>query len=817
MSIPLSSPLLILSPTSACTTTTVALAAVTAATAAAAVGIAYWSSSTNTSSVGTVLLEFLRATGYDIKEDNDEDDDDDNDSITSDIKKNKDYNTNINTSNDKEAFLLSLLDEKDDDYDNGFYAQDDEDLTNTRWISETIRDAIVSITATAITKKKKKKTKKLLNDEDEDETKTEIKEESKEEFYRSFRILHKAIKETNIQKPNIREDYFNGVGTIMDDEKEVEQLLTYLRFVELAKDEVYDAYWSSSSSVEFDHEQNCITNNIFTTNNSKHTIISPFQKQRHKQRRRRFKRMMVPDSNGYELHRCVATPIIIDDDNNANKSIGDDDDDHDARRNTVVVGHLVAIHRSRKEIIIAVHYDDKNNNNNNDDDDACDGNGHRRSSSSSARSRMKNTLTGELFLQHQQEQDHRTTHHRHDEDEDDDATASTASTECSTNNGCDSDNKSSSSYNSATTTSSTAILDQATDYLLEEILHYLRSTKVIVTGYNLIVCGHSIGAALACRLGIALKNSNDNDNDIYSRGISFNGNESKSESKPESESMTEQLGLRVYAFGLPPVCLPTNGSRQRSHYCDESGGGGGGDDDDDDEHHSGDNNDLNKNNEDDYSFITSIINNHDCIPRWTQSNLTVLQKQLRWTMDQKKLHVRQHYNYNNSNHFYDNQSYRCSGRQQQTTATLPPPFVFSFKEWKKFWKNCKREEKEDEEEQTEEIHQKRNGQIHCINNNGNDPKNYKNRNNVEYIVPGKIVCIWNNTQDSTIIGTNVYHHHRPIMRTSTNVNNNNHRRHNNYNNVLGRIWIDESMFYDNTLEAYRSNLELLLGQAANTI
>jgi hypothetical protein len=792
MSIPLSP--LLMSPTSACTTTA-GLAAVTAATAAAAVGIAYWSSSTNTSSVGTILLEFLRAAGCDIKEDNEEDDDDD-DSIISDIKMNKDCNTN--TMNDKEAFLLSLLDEKDDEYDNCFYAHDDEDLTNIRWISETIRDAILSTTATTITKKKKKKKKKknikLLNDEDEDKTKTEIKEESKEEFYRSFRILQKAIKETNIQEPNIREDYFNGVGTIMDDEKEVEQLLTYLRFVELAKDEIYDAY-CSSSSVEFDHEHNGMTNNIFTTNNSKHTIISPLQKHRREQRRRRLKRMMVPDSNGYELHRCVATPIIIDDDGNTiNKSTSDDnddddDDDDDERCNAVVVGHLVAIHCGRKEIIIAVHYDD----------------------TSFVRCRMKNTLTDEIFLQHQQEQDHRTTNYNQDDDDDDDddATASTASTTCSTtNNGSDDNNKSNSSYNSTT-----PILDQATDYLQEEILHYLRSTKVILTGYTLTVCGHSIGAALACRLGIALKNDNNRD-------TSFNGNESKSESESESESMTEQLTLRVYAFGLPPVRPPTSSSRQRSHYCDESGGGDDDDDDDDDEHHSGDNNKLNKNNEE-YSFITSVINNHDCRPRWTQSNLTVLQKQLRWTMDQKKLHVRQYYNHNNSNHFYDQQSYRCSGQQQQTTTTsttatsrhqsLPPPFAFSFREWKKFWKNCKREE--EEEKQTEEMNQERNDRIHGINNDGNNPQNYKNINNVEYIVPGKIVCIWNNTQDSTIIGTNVYHH-RPMMRT--NVNNNNHR-HNNYNNVLGRIWIDESMFYDNTLEAYRSNLELLLGQAANTI
>merc|ERR1711957_1083621 len=152
---PLSS-LLLISSTNVCSTTA-GLAAITAATAAAAVGIAYWSSSTNTSSVGTVLLEILRATGCDIQGDNNEEDDDDGDDsiITSDIiKKNKDCNTN-NTMNDKEAFLLSLLDEKDDEYDNGFYAHDDEDFTNTRWISETIHDAIVSTTGTTITKKKK--------------------------------------------------------------------------------------------------------------------------------------------------------------------------------------------------------------------------------------------------------------------------------------------------------------------------------------------------------------------------------------------------------------------------------------------------------------------------------------------------------------------------------------------------------------------------------------------------------------------------------------------------------------------------------------
>jgi hypothetical protein len=66
----------------------------------------------------------------------------------------------------------------------------------------------------------------------------------------------------------------------------------------------------------------------------------------------------------------------------------------------------------------------------------------------------------------------------------------------------------------------------------------------------------------------------------------------------------------------------------------------------------------------------------------------------------------------------------------------------------------------------------------------------------EMCVPGKIVRIWNHTQDVTILGVN----------TSDCTS-----------NAARQMLLDESMLYDHSLDAYRSNLELLVEQTANSI
>lgn len=63
-------------------------------------------------------------------------------------------------------------------------------------------------------------------------------------------------------------------------------------------------------------------------------------------------------------------------------------------------------------------------------------------------------------------------------------------------------------------------------------------------------------------------------------------------------------------------------------------------------------------------------------------------------------------------------------------------------------------------------------------------------------VPGNILCVWNLTQDPTILGVNSMLDASPL---------------------LTELVMGSSMIYDHTAEAYRANLELLVEQTANTI
>ena len=91
------------------------------------------------------------------------------------------------------------------------------------------------------------------------------------------------------------------------------------------------------------------------------------------------------------------------------------------------------------------------------------------------------------------------------------------------------------------------------------------------------------------------------------------------------------------------------------------------------------------------------------------------------------------------------------------------------------------------------------------------PSTITTASSIKYINPGKIISIWNTTQDSNSIGTQIIDQRQQ------------HRRR--YNTVsktttTGRgpiLWVDDTMLLDHTLDSYRANLELLLEQAANTI
>lgn len=565
-----------------------------------------------------------------------------------------------------------------------------------------------------------------------------------EDFRRSFRTLQKATETMVHKEPHVREDFFNGVNMMyMDDAEndtsyEDEEKKDERRRRSLSLESSSSGSTTSSSTGFFcDDDNNCSDDYLvddeeeverflqylhFVELAKEEALSSPSTSSSRKP--------MIPDVDRYELLHCVTTSI---------PDVVESSPDH----RTVKVGHLAVVHRDRKELVIAVHYDD----NDDDDDGACSTSRSSSSTTTYGRNRIKNALTKSLFLQQQQQQQQRTN---------------------------DSSNSSSNAPSSRP-----LLLDKAVEHLYEDIvLRYLQTTlaeekepsssapsSFLSSGYTLVVCGHSLGAALACRLGAALRNGN-RDFDIT---------------------------VRVYAFG-PPPCLPRRGYRYCASNNDDDG-------DYDDE---------------DYSYITSVVNNHDCIPRWTKSNLIVLRKLLRWTMERKKLYFRRYHNryhHYNAQEEYTAMTATATATMTTTTSSLPriPPFSLSSKEWKLFWNNNQEEERTILQREKNKIYRI----VSCSSSSSSSSRDIED---IEYIVPGKVVCIWNHTQDPTIIGAKIY-----SPRTTHRHSNSDDNRHRGNNkkkqddDVLGRLWVDESMFRDHTLEAYRSNLELLLGQAANTI
>jgi len=356
------------------------------------------------------------------------------------------------------------------------------------------------------------------------------------------------------------------------------------------------------------------------------------------------------------------------------------------------MGYMAALHRNRKELVIAVHYDES----------------LRSSSIIDDRNQIQGILMKSLILQRQ---DHSET--------------SMVSPPSST----------------------FLLLNKAVKSLFEETLErYLNnntgqesgeSSSALSSGYSLVLCGHSLGAAIVCRLGDML-------------------------TQRHKDTDLNPIHVRVYAFG-PPPCLPAG---QKS--CKDGRGGGK-----------------------DYSYIVSVVNNHDCIPRWTESNLVGLKMSLRWTMDRKQRHfLRYHNRYNQSRSSANSNSESNAVRRQPPRI---PPFSVSSMEWNKFWKSS----------------QEQNDAIAQGNANAAEPK---------YIVPGKVVLIWNNSQDSNIIGAKVHVSETKLCHpNSDNSYKLMHRQQKESHRVLRRLWIDEGMFSDHTIDSYRSNLELLLGQVGNTI
>lgn len=711
--------------TPATTSPTVALVT---ATAVAAAGIAYWSSASNTSAVGALILEIMRVTGTIEESETSDKKSVDN---TNDEEKEKSDNSN-------NAFV-SWLDKEEKEninfprpWNNGGKKKNkDEDLTDPQWMSETIRNALLSTAmaalSAAVIETATARTVLIENESSasgvstiSSSAETEIIQETilspisqlmddeketlcETAFRRSFRSLQKATEAMIRRKPHIREDFFNGVfvDEEMNDQREEDKKMERrLRSLSLSSVSSSSSYWSVSTGsyvgnrddrlVEEEEEVERLLTYLRFVELAKEEALTSALSGSSKEKtnhttghiRRRSGEPLFPIFDGYELLRSATMET---------------QDATDSRR--AKVGYTAAVHQGRKELVIAVHYD-----------------GLPLSSSTiDNRNQIKTILMSSLFLQQEEH---------------------------------------SATITAASPSSSFLLLDQAVTSLSEEILlRYLHTNNTreepsfLSSGYSLVLCGHSLGAALACKLGDVLTQRN-------------------------RATVSKSFQVRVCAFG-PPPCLP---SRQRFGQDGSNFGG-------------------------EYSYITSVVNNHDCVPRWTESNLVGLRMSLRWTMDRKRRHF-QKYN-NRYNRYRPSTNNPVTAAADKTTpARRRPPripaFSMSSRDWNTFWKSN-----------------------HEPNNNAFLPQQGDIIDEVgpKFIVPGKVVSVWNHSQDPTIIGAKVHlpetKHRHP---SSSNCHAQLLQHHHKGNcDVLGRLWVAEGMFSDHTIEAYRSNLELLLGQLANTI
>eukprot|EP00536_Pseudo-nitzschia_multiseries_P011996 jgi/Psemu1/326644/estExt_fgenesh1_pg.C_4370001 len=258
-----------------------------------------------------------------------------------------------------------------------------------------------------------------------------------------------------------------------------------------------------------------------------------------------------------------------------------------------------------------------------------------------------------------------------------------------------------------------------------------RTSSLLASGgYTLVVCGHSLGAALACRVGSLAKERN------------------------------PSLTVGVYAFGPPPGLGATangNGNGNGNDSCDATAS----------------NANANAN-------VTVIVNNHDCVPRWTPSNLAVLDKLAKWTMRSTFCHFRRHHQ-----------------ARYNASIALVPPFSLPSREWNRFWKTKSKP-----------------------HNNARTQTRTRapTRTTLPVNAPAPVPV------PTLVPVPGRVHTHRPVGPADDYDNHNNNHNHNNdpdfphgSHHVLGRLWVDRSMVRDHTLGAYKANLELLLEQVANTI
>lgn len=689
------------------------IAFLTVAAVTAAAGIAYCSSASNTTAFGTLLIEILRYKR--IQEKNEKNGERIDVNKTSD---NKNYDDNDESKQDDfERAFVSWLDQEETENDffrlgNNHGMSKHNTLTDPRWMSETIRDAL-HLTALSNAEAKRSIARSVLEEpshppstsssvrtksKQQPQSTSGAQEESNDEetrremsFSRSFRSLQNATKIMMNKEPAIREDFFNGV--IVEGENdhwEEETKQQRRRSLSLSSSA---SSWSGTTSSMSSYQINEEDSLVEEEEEVERLLIylsfvefaiegsSSISSKDHYDSKSCYlpkgRQGIAPETDDYELVRFSSIMI-----------------EGTTEMQRAKVSHVAAIHRDRKELVIAVHYDESSLS----------------SFTADHPKRMKSILMSSL-IQQQQDQ---------------------------------------SLVDKTSASNSFVLLHEAAKSLSQEIIcQYQRqktakktasSSPFLSLGYSLVLCGHSMGAALACQLGDLLTKRN--------------------------RELSDSYDVRVYAFG-PPPCLPL-----RRKFCLD------GDDP-----------------EGEYFNITSVVNNHDCVPRWTESNLLGLQMSLNSLMNRKKRHF----------HRYRNQTNKCGesanpatyGKSAVVRRSSPrvPPFSVASRDWRMFWKDD---------------HESNTFLSECS----------IDENTSTYIVPGRVVSIWNHSQDPMIIGAKVHSPERKGCHPSSNdlYQFSRHHRGNRKNyDVLGRLWIDEGMFSDHTIEAYRSNLELLLGQVTNTI
>jgi hypothetical protein len=157
-------------------------------------------------------------------------------------------------------------------------------------------------------------------------------------------------------------------------------------------------------------------------------------------------------------------------------------------------------------------------------------------------------------------------------------------------------------------------------------------------------------------------------------------------------------------------------------------------------------------------YITAVVNNHDCVPRMNIINLRLMHK-LFLLMDSKLVEKGLSPN-----------DWRSAKRYINDLMIMDAQLLVSPEELTQFFET----------------------EFSLLETDDNKSL----LEDVELYVPGKVISIWNHTNDPSIIGGKV-----------TNGN----------SQVLKQIFVEKNMLSDHSCDSYRQNIEGLLEQTANTI